>query len=132
MFDILIKNALIVDGKGSPSFEGSVGIKGEKISAIGDLSESQAGTVIDANGLAVAPGFIDIHAHSEFTLLADPRGEGKVMQGVTTIVGGNCGASLAPLRDCARSFLSTSFRCRAFTASAAWRGVFHWIPSCSP
>jgi predicted amidohydrolase YtcJ len=81
MFDILIKNARIVDGNGSPSFEGSVGIKGEKIAAVGDLSESQAVVVIDAKSLAVSPGFIDIHAHSEFTLLADRRGEGKVMQG---------------------------------------------------
>src|SRR4030066_40336 len=97
MLDILNKNARIVDGNGSPSFEGSIGIKEEKISAIGDLSESQAGTVIDANGLAVSPGFIDIHAHSEFTLLADRRGEGKVMQGVTTEVSGNCGLSAGPL-----------------------------------
>ncbi len=97
MFDILIKNARIVDGTGSPSFEGSIGIKGEKISAVGDLYESQAETIIDAKGLAVSPGFIDIHAHSEFTLLADPRGEGKVMQGVTTEVSGNCGLSAGPL-----------------------------------
>ena len=97
MFDILITNARIVDGTGSPAFEGSIGIKGEKITAIGDLSESQAGAIIDANGLAVSPGFIDVHAHSEFTLLADPRGEGKVMQGVTTEVSGNCGLSAGPL-----------------------------------
>ena len=97
MFDILIKDARIIDGSGSPAFEGSIGIKGERIAAIGDLFESQARTVIDANGLAVSPGFIDIHAHSEFTLLADPRGEGKVMQGVTTEVSGNCGLSAGPL-----------------------------------
>ena len=97
MFDILIKDARIINGSESPAFEGSIGIKGERIAAIGDLSESQAKTVIDANGLAVSPGFIDIHAHSEFTLLADPRGEGKVMQGVTTEVSGNCGLSAGPL-----------------------------------
>jgi N-acyl-D-amino-acid deacylase len=97
MFDILIKDARIVDGSGGPSFEGSIGIKGERIAAVGDIPESQAATVFQANGLAVSPGFIDIHAHSEFTLLADPRGEGKVMQGVTTEVSGNCGLSAAPL-----------------------------------
>ncbi|MEK7850624.1 MAG: amidohydrolase family protein, partial [Deltaproteobacteria bacterium] len=95
--DILIKDARIIDGSGEPSFEGSIGIKEEKIAAIGNISESQAKTVIDAKGLAVSPGFIDIHAHSEFTLLADPRGEGKVTQGVTTEVSGNCGLSAGPL-----------------------------------
>ena len=95
--DILIKDARIIDGSGNPSFEGSIGIKEEKIAAIGNISESQAKTVIDANGLAVSSGFIDIHAHSEFTLLADPRGEGKVTQGVTTEVSGNCGLSAGPL-----------------------------------
>ncbi len=97
MFDLLIKDARIIDGSGSPSFIGSVGIKGEKIVAIGDIRESEASTVFHANGLAVSPGFIDIHSHSEFTLLADPRGEGKVMQGVTTEVSGNCGLSAGPL-----------------------------------
>lgn len=95
--DILIKDARIIDGSGNPSFEGSVGVKGEKIAAVGNISESQAKTVIDVKGLAVSPGFIDIHAHSEFTLLADPRGEGKVTQGVTTEVSGNCGLSAGPL-----------------------------------
>lgn len=95
--DILIKDARIIDGSGSPSFEGSIGIKGEKIAVVGNISEARAGTVIDAKGLTVSPGFIDIHAHSEFTLLADSRGEGKVTQGVTTEVSGNCGLSAGPL-----------------------------------
>lgn len=97
MFDLLIKDARIIDGSGGPSFEGSVGIKGEKIAAVGDVPESEAAILFHARGLAVSPGFIDIHAHSEFTLLADPRAEGKVMQGVTTEVSGNCGLSAGPL-----------------------------------
>lgn len=97
MFDLLIKDAQIVDGSGNPSYVGSLGIKGERIEAVGKMPEAQGRTVLDARGMALAPGFIDIHAHSEFTLLADPRGEGKVMQGVTTEVSGNCGLSAAPL-----------------------------------
>lgn len=97
MFDVLIKDAMVIDGSGGLSFEGSIGIEKDKISTIGNISESQAKTAIDAKGLAVSPGFIDIHSHSEFTLLADPRGEGKVMQGVTTEVSGNCGLSAGPL-----------------------------------
>lgn len=97
MYDIIIKDALIVDGSGDPSFASSVGIRGEKIAAVGDIQESEASTVFHANGLAISPGFVDIHAHSEFTLLADRRGEGKVMQGVTTEVSGNCGLSAGPL-----------------------------------
>jgi N-acyl-D-amino-acid deacylase len=97
MLDLLIKNSLIIDGLGSNSFNGSIGITGNKIAAVGKILDSQALNIIDVKGLAVAPGFIDIHAHSEFTLLADPRGEGKVMQGVTTEVSGNCGLSAGPL-----------------------------------
>lgn len=99
MYDLLIKDARIIDGSRKPSFIGSVGIRGEKIAAVGDISESEAPDVFHANGLAVSPGFIDIHSHSEFTLLADPRGEGKLMQGVTTEVSGNCGLSAGPLYE---------------------------------
>jgi len=88
-FDILIVNGRIVDGAGNPWFKADVGISGESISAIGKLHDSGAVRIIDAEGLVVAPGFIDIHGHSSYSVLIDPRVESKIRQGVTTEVSGN-------------------------------------------
>jgi N-acyl-D-amino-acid deacylase len=96
-FDIVIRNGLVVDGSGSSALRQDVGIRGERIEAVGDLSSSQAPLIIHAEGLVVAPGFIDIHSHSEFNLLINPPAESKVRQGVTTEVCGNCGVSPSPL-----------------------------------
>ena len=100
--DILIKDGIIIDGSGDDPFQADVAIAADKILAIGSFSEVDAGSIIPANGLVVAPGFIDAHAHSDFTLLADPRAEGKILQGVTTEINGNCGMSAAPLYGKAR------------------------------
>ncbi|MGO8733601.1 MAG: N-acyl-D-amino-acid deacylase family protein [Terriglobia bacterium] len=83
-YDLLIINGRILDGSGSPWFEGSVAIKDGRVAAIGRLPNATAGRVIDARGLAVAPGFIDLHSHSDFTLLVDGKAESKIRQGVTT------------------------------------------------
>ncbi len=96
MLDFLIRGGLVVDGMGTPLYESHVGIKGDRIVFMGS-GEPAAAQVIDAGGLIVAPGFIDTHSHSEFTLLADGRAEGKICQGVTTEISGNCGLSAAPL-----------------------------------
>lgn len=96
-FNIIIRKGLLIDGSGKEGMVNDIGIKGDKIEAIGDLKNHRAEKFIDAKGLAVSPGFIDTHAHSEFTLVADPRAEGKVMQGVTTEINGNCGLSAAPI-----------------------------------
>jgi N-acyl-D-amino-acid deacylase len=92
-------DCLVFDGTGSKPFRSNIGIAGDKIVAITKRSDILRGakSVIDANGLAVSPGFIDTHGHSEFTLLADPRAEGKLAQGITTEINGNCGLSAAPL-----------------------------------
>ena len=95
-FDILIKDAKIVDGTGSPAFKGSVGIKGEKIKEVGDF-KGESAQEIDGSELIVSPGFVDMHHHGDLTLLQHPDAESAIMQGVTTFVGGNCGASMAPL-----------------------------------
>ncbi|MDI6802101.1 MAG: D-aminoacylase [Thermodesulfovibrionales bacterium] len=96
MLDYFIKNGIILDGSGSEPFEANVGILGDKITYVG-RDGVPAHELIDANGCIVSPGFIDTHAHSEFTLLADGRAEGKLSQGVTTEINGNCGLSAAPL-----------------------------------
>ncbi len=83
-YDLLIINGHIVDGSGSPWFEGSVAVKDGKIADIGRLINATARRVIDAKGLVVAPGFIDLHSHSDRTLLVDGKAESKIRQGVTT------------------------------------------------
>jgi N-acyl-D-aspartate/D-glutamate deacylase len=83
-FDIVITGGHILDGTGGPWFAGDVAIKDGKIAEIGRLGSVSAKRVIDAKGLVVAPGFIDMHTHSDFTLLADGKGESKIRDGVTT------------------------------------------------
>jgi N-acyl-D-amino-acid deacylase len=84
-FDLVIRNGRIVDGLGNPWFYGDVGIKGDRIAAIGRV-QGEAVRTIDAAGLVVAPGFIDMHSHSDWTLLEDAKAESKIRQGVTTEV----------------------------------------------
>ena len=100
-YDIFIKNAMVIDGSGSASRRQDLAVSGDSIAAIGDLDACSAAEVLDGAGLCLCPGFIDMHAHSEFNVLID-AGRSKVMQGVTTEVCGNCGLSSAPLLGMAR------------------------------
>ena len=97
--DYLIKGSTVIDGTGLS--EGmkvmDIGIQRDRIVAIGQELEFQAGDVIDARSLYLSPGFIDAHTHSEFMLMADGRAQGKIAQGVTTEINGNCGLSAAPM-----------------------------------
>ena len=99
MYDILIKNGTIIDGSGEKSFKADVAIKKDKVRKIGRLGRVRARTVINAKRLYITPGFVDIHNHSDgyWTLFTIPSLESMLRQGVTTIIGGNCGSSLAPL-----------------------------------
>ena len=95
-YDLLITNATLIDGTGSPGRPAAVAIQNDTIADVGDLPLDAAGRVIDGSGLVLAPGFIDMHTHSDRTLLVDPAAESKVRQGVTTEVIGNCGMSPTP------------------------------------
>ena len=97
MLDILIKNGVVVDGTGTSAIEADVGIAAGRIAVVSEDIEQEARRKIEAQGLYVAPGFIDAHTHSDLTLLVNPRAESKIHQGVTTEVIGNCGSSPAPL-----------------------------------
>jgi N-acyl-D-amino-acid deacylase len=97
MYDILIENGCILDGSGNPWFKGDIGIKDGKIAQIGPLKRKRARERMDAKGLIVAPGFIDIHNHSDAVPFVSPREEGRILQGITTEIIGNCGVSLAPV-----------------------------------
>jgi N-acyl-D-amino-acid deacylase len=96
--DLLFKNVKIIDGTGGPAFVADVSVVGDRIGAVGDLGRRPAGRVIEAEGLVLCPGFVDMHGHSDYFLLILPSAEGKIKQGVTTEVGGNCGYSAAPVR----------------------------------
>ncbi|HEY1226428.1 MAG TPA: D-aminoacylase [Ramlibacter sp.] len=96
-FDLLIRNAEIVDGTGAPRFAGDIGVRGDRIARIGDLAGSTGSTEIDLGGRVAAPGFIDAHTHDDRMLLSGGAMAPKVSQGVTTVIGGNCGVSLAPM-----------------------------------
>ena len=95
-FDTLILNGTIVDGANTPRYKADLGLTGGRITAIGSLGQAEAAKRIDATGHVITPGFIDMHAHSDVTLLDDPGGESKAHQGVTTEVTGNCGYSPFP------------------------------------
>jgi N-acyl-D-amino-acid deacylase len=96
-YDVLIRNASIVDGTGAVRYDGDVAVKGDRIVRIGDLQGASGITEIDASGLVVAPGFIDAHTHDDRLMLSGADMAPKVSQGITTVVGGNCGVSLAPM-----------------------------------
>ena len=95
--DILITGGFVVDGTGADRIRADVAIKGDRIVAISEPGDISAGRIIDASNRIVAPGFIDVHTHDDRALLANPSMDMKVSQGVTTVVVGNCGISLAPL-----------------------------------
>src|SRR2546421_8194428 len=97
-FDLVITNGHIIDGTGSPWYSGDIGISNGKIAAIGNLSEAARKRTIDARGMVVAPGFIDMLGQSETTILVDPRLPSKIYQGITTEITGE-GGSAAPLND---------------------------------
>src|SRR5262245_35926896 len=111
-YDILIRGGSLIDGSGAAPTRGDLAIRDGRIAAIGaDLGDA-AGKVIDATGLAVTPGFIDIKTHSDFTLPINPKAESKVRQGVTTEIIGHCGFSVAPVLpgkvELLRDYLSPS------------------------
>jgi len=104
-FETLIRNGVVVDGVGNPWFRADVAISHGKIVHVGKLTNTTAEKTIDARGLVVSPGFIDIHTHSDLSLLINSRAESKIRQGVTTEVIGNCGTSPAPVRKETLRFL---------------------------
>src|SRR5262245_47821844 len=96
MDDLVIRGGHVIDGTGAAGRDADVSLRDGRIVAVTSAGGASARRTIDARGLVVAPGLIDIHTHSDFTLPLEPRAESKIRQGVTTEVVGNCGFSAAP------------------------------------
>ncbi|MGH3373517.1 MAG: N-acyl-D-amino-acid deacylase family protein, partial [Actinoallomurus sp.] len=97
MTDLLIVGGRVVDGTGAPEYTADVALVGGLVEAVGDLAGRSAARVLDASGCVVCPGFVDVHTHSDLTLLSSPSAHSKVRQGVTTEVVGNCGLGVTPV-----------------------------------
>lgn len=123
-YDLLIKDGTIVDGSGRPRYRADLAIKGDRIVRIGNLKNAAATRVIDARGLVVAPGFIDMLGQSESYVLIDPRVMSKVMQGVTTEITGE-GESIAPLND--RLIREQEDFIRRFNLKVDWRTLAEYF-----
>jgi dihydroorotase/N-acyl-D-amino-acid deacylase len=119
-YDVVITGGRIVDGTGAPWFAADLGVRGDRIAAIGNLKAAVAKTRIDAGGLVVAPGFIDLLGQSEFNVLVDGRAASKITQGVTTEVTGE-GTSIAPMND--RLFADMTDAYRHFGVTMDWRSL---------
>ncbi len=98
-FDLIIRGGTLIDGSGDAAFVSDIGIIGQRIVKIGRLNGTQAERIIEAKGLIVAPGFIDVHTHCDRSIASDPGAVNYVLQGVTTVIGGNCGGHPYPLSD---------------------------------
>jgi N-acyl-D-amino-acid deacylase len=99
MLDLLIRNGQVVDGSGGSRYPADVAIEGDRIVEVGSLPGAEAEVVIDASGCVVTPGFVDMHSHADFTLPVNPTADSLVHQGITTVVVGQCGATVVPLFD---------------------------------
>jgi N-acyl-D-amino-acid deacylase len=121
VLDLLVRDALVVDGTGAPPFRGDVAVEGERITAVGPDAAARARRTIEADGRVVCPGFVDPHSHSDFTILANPTAQSTIRQGVTTEVVGNCGWTYAPVSEVSRPFVEARMRMFAYDGPAAWR-----------
>jgi N-acyl-D-amino-acid deacylase len=118
-FDLLIRGGTLVDGTGSPGVPGDVGVAGDRVAAVGDLSAVPTGDVrqvLDATGRVVCPGFVDPHGHSDVSLFVDGALASHVRQGFTTQLSGNCGSTVAPITQAGRELVELELRIHRVTA----------------
>ena len=124
-FDLILRGGQVVDGTGKPPFRADLAVQDGRIVDVGFMDEAEGIDVLDATGLLVCPGIIDIHSHSDFTLVVDPRAMSSVMQGVTLEVVGNCGHGCAPIVDPERA-RSNIYGCQA-EDEISWRTMADYL-----
>ena len=123
--DLVVRNAVLHDGSGMPSYRGEVGVQDGRIVRVGRVPE-QGSVEIDARGLALAPGFVDVHTHYDAQLSWDGLAQPAIEHGVTTIVTGNCSLTVAPLRAEQRDRLCRMFRQIEDLPMAAFEEGIDW------
>lgn len=122
--DLIVRGADVYDGTGADPVRADVAVDGDRVAAIGDLSEAGAATEVDGAGLALTPGFIDVHAHDDAAVLMDPELRCKTLQGVTTDVVGNCGMGIAPHGNALPAFLPWT---PGLDTLPVWRGYQGYV-----
>ena len=127
MLDLVIRGGRVVDGSGAPWVRADVGILGDRIAAVGNLEGAAAAREIDASGRVVAPGFIDCHSHSDWSLLANRNCDSTLKMGVTTEVVGNCGMSYAPVSDMNRQRVATDVARTSPGIDVAWASFGEYL-----
>ncbi len=129
MFDVLMRNGMVVDGTGAPAFQADVGFEGDRITLVGKANGATAAVEIDAQGKHISPGFVDPHSHADLSLYRENSAallEPLVRQGITTFVGGNCGMAMAPLGDAYRDAVENYvniFTQIDFESEAHWQSM---------
>ncbi len=126
MYDLIIKNALIIDGSGEAGFGGDVAVTAGKIAAVGEQIDGAATETVDAAGLVLAPGFIDSHTHFDAQITWDGFATPSLEHGVTTVVNGNCSLTMAPVRADHREFVGAVFRQIEEMPAAAFDAGMKW------
>src|SRR6185295_12745110 len=124
-YDLVIKNGTVIDGSGLPRYRADVGVRNGKIATIGRIRES-AKEVIDAEGHVVTPGFVDGHTHMDAQVFWDPLGTSSCYHGITSVVMGNCGFTLAPCRASETDFVFRNLERAEDISRAAMKAGIKW------
>ncbi len=127
MFDVVIRAGLVIDGTGAPGLRSDVGIVGDRVTALGELGDAEAALVLNAEDRVVAPGFIDPHSHSDWTLQANRDADSTIRQGVTTEIVGNCGISNAPVSDLSNDIVASRLRSFGHDGGPTWRSFEEYL-----
>ena len=127
MLDVVIENGTVIDGSGRPGERFDIGVKYDKVVTTGDLGDVEAMRRIDASGLVVAPGFVDPHSHTDYTVHANRTAQSTIRQGVTTEVVGNCGLTNAPVSAASRAGVEDRLRIYGYKGQVGWSSFGEYL-----